>query len=932
MLDISFFLINVSFIINDRLQPNYYGEVFVKIKSYSRFIMLYAMLITTMYTGVIGYFIYFDSKTELEENIKASRLQTEIDLQETVRSEVKRVIIKIRNDINFLRRSIKNELEVRSLSGSDILDNIEFSHGKIHKHDVVEETAGILKDLKWDSGTSRYAVYKEDGTPVIGVYSRCGKKDKADENIYKYIKRSKLRDNFSGLSLENPENGKVDSVFISFTKNEEFKVYIASVSFYKKREELLQKVFIGGLGKARFGAERFGYLFAVTIDGTQLVNPTAIDYDGVNMRSINGLDGQAVFDKIKKNAISNKGEFSHYKWRDLQGKIDNKSTYSEYLEEWGWIISSGYYESLLNERMNAINNRLSMHIMGDVEQILYILAVLYLITFALSFIISKQVCRMENDKKYHFGLLEQYKSVVDKSSIVSKTNLDGIITYVNKQFEVVSGYSFEEAVGKPHNIVRHPSSSPDLFAKMWKTILGGEPWQGVVKNRSKSGANYYISATIAPIIDEKGRVVEFISTSRDITELVENKNKISELFETDQLTSLGNKVKLLTDIDIVSHPVVVIIDIDNFRVVNDLYGQHGGDACLRAVAHLMYSKFSDIAKAYRLHGDIFALLAHENFTEKMKDRISEFNVDLKTEGVATTDFKTEVSFTAGVATGEPKRVLLYAEFALQKAKKINKPVVFFDKDSEDFSDAYNDTVRALELLERVIEEDRLVPVYQPIVDLKTGKAVKYEALMRIRDRRDGSLVAPYLFLELSKKTKIYPKLTKRLAEKSFALFSGIDKQFSINLSYEDIINHNTMEFIRLKAQEYDVCNKLTVEIVETEELLNMDEVNLMLKNLKGMGIKVAIDDFGTGYSNYDYLAKIEPHYIKIDGSITSKILNEDSALELVRSIVAYADKTNRSTIAEFVENKEIVTLLLEIGVDLGQGYFYGKPEIKPEDI
>ncbi|MDN5068531.1 sensor domain-containing diguanylate cyclase [Aliarcobacter butzleri] len=181
-------------------------------------------------------------------------------------------------------------------------------------------------------------------------------------------------------------------------------------------------------------------------------------------------------------------------------------------------------------------------------------------------------------------LLNEYKNAIDESSIVSKANNKGIITFVNDRFCEISGYKKEELIGKSHNIIRHPSMTKEFFKDMWNTLLNKEIFRGIITNKSKKGKTYYVDSTIIPIIDNDNNIIEFIGIRHDITEIFEKEKIIQKQF-LDELTSLPNRQKLLNDLKNVINPKIAIINIDDFRNINDFYGFEIGD--------LLLKKFSD---------------------------------------------------------------------------------------------------------------------------------------------------------------------------------------------------------------------------------------------------------------------------------------------------------------------------------------------------
>ncbi len=173
-------------------------------------------------------------------------------------------------------------------------------------------------------------------------------------------------------------------------------------------------------------------------------------------------------------------------------------------------------------------------------------------------------------------LLEEYKKALDESSIVSKADLNGIITYVNNKFCQVSGYTKEELIGKNHNIIRHPDTKKDFFTQLWNTINQKKIFNGIIKNRKKNGQSYYVDSTIIPILDKNSDIVEYMAIRNDVSSLFEKDELIYEQF-TDELTSLPNRQKLLNDLKNSVSPKLALINLDRFKDINSSYGIEIGD-------------------------------------------------------------------------------------------------------------------------------------------------------------------------------------------------------------------------------------------------------------------------------------------------------------------------------------------------------------------
>jgi len=530
------------------------------------------------------------------------------------------------------------------------------------------------------------------------------------------------------------------------------------------------------------------------------------------------------------------------------------------------------------------------------------------------------VTQHELDENITF--LDQYKMVLDESSIVSKTDDKGIITYVNEAFCEISGYSRDELMGKNHNIVRHPDNSPEIFKDLWDTIRAGKVWKNTFKNFSKTGKEYYVKSVIAPIFDERGEIVEYIAARMDVTDLI-MKERIIQRQLTDELTGFKNRTALFADLENSSkEPTLVVLNIDRFSNINDYFGYAAGDDLLKAFAKNI-DELIEHHHLYRISGDEFVFICFDEFSNKLKEHIVEYvnNLERRKFKIGTYDISVKVS--GGVAHASKSEVYNLAHIALKEAKEKREKVIFYN-DNRALSEKTHNNIMMVNTIQSAIEGDRIVPYFQGIVDNKTRRITKYEALIRMIDD-EGRVVSPFLFLEHAKKSKLYDKLTQIMIAKTFAVFETLEYDFSLNLTLHDIISKETRTFLYNALEKSSAANRLVFEIVETEEIENFGEVIEFIKTVKYYGCKIAIDDFGTGYSNFSYLSKLDVDYIKIDGSLIKNINDDRDHLLTVESILHFAQKKGIATIAEFVEDEAIYAKLVELGIDYSQGYLFSVP-------
>lgn len=533
---------------------------------------------------------------------------------------------------------------------------------------------------------------------------------------------------------------------------------------------------------------------------------------------------------------------------------------------------------------------------------------------------------LEKEYVSSLSLLKQYKEAVDESSIVSKTDINGILTYVNHEFCKISGYEEYELIGKPHSIIKHHDMKKEIFEDLWHSIKDKKmAWCGEIKNRKKDGSSYCVKAYIKPILNNNGDILEYIGIRTDITNIVEQKALFEKAAKTDALTNYGNRYKLNSDIKEKENLSLALFNIDNFRQINDFYGHECGDRIIKSVADKICNFIAKEKNLffYRLQGDEFAILSVEYEKERFLLTCKENLIILKDTFIFA-DKDVVLSCSCGISFEDKKNLLISADMALKMAKQKNCDFIVYDEVNS-LNDEYENNIKCAKKLTTALQNDKFITFYQPIVNNDTLKHEKFEALIRMIDE-DDKIISPFFFLEVAKKTKKYFDITKIVIRQSFEMFKESDAEFSINITIEDILNKNITLFIFKMLDNYDIGERVVFEIVESEYIQNFEEVLDFIKKVKTYGSKIAIDDFGTGYSNFEYLIKLQADYLKIDGSLIKNIDTDENSYLVVSTIVEFAKKLNMKTIAEFVENEQIFNKVQELGIDYSQGYHFGTPK------
>ena len=410
---------------------------------------------------------------------------------------------------------------------------------------------------------------------------------------------------------------------------------------------------------------------------------------------------------------------------------------------------------------------------------------------------------------------------------------------------------------------------------------------------------------------------------------VKDKTKeLQNLLITDGLTSLPNRRKLIEDIQKrkrSSSMHLALLNIDSFKDINDFYGHEVGDEILKSVAMSIYK--TSVAQeyvVYKLPSDEFAIFTTIKITNReFVDSVTKIIQTIIKTQINTKENAIFVALSCGIASNE-EPIMAKADMALKVSKSDKQDIVTYCKDI-DSSAFITQNIEGVTLIKDSIEKDNFTPFFQPIYNVHTQKIEKYEALVRIV-QDDGTTIAPYMFLDVAMKSKLYPKITQAMISKSFDFFRDKGFEFSINLSIDDVLNQSTFDFIIKSLQEFPHPQKVVFEILESDKIGNYEELKDFIKIVKKYGCRIAIDDFGSGYSNFAHILELNIDYIKIDGSLVKFITTDNNSRVITKTIINFAANLGLKTIAEFVEDKDALEMLQKMGVDYVQGYYIGKPQ------
>ena len=408
-------------------------------------------------------------------------------------------------------------------------------------------------------------------------------------------------------------------------------------------------------------------------------------------------------------------------------------------------------------------------------------------------------------------------------------------------------------------------------------------------------------------------------------ELKKMQHDLVEQFYTDPLTRLPNLYKLRHDLEEMGEFTLILANIDNFKLLNDFYGFVVGDFILESFAKSLQTSLPD-TNIYRIAGDEFAILLRQKMTfYLLKNYLLELSKTLNHLKYAYAQTEIYVDCTlSSSASFSNDDIFSKVNMALKHAKKEQLKYWIYE-DTMNFSQEYENNLKyATKVRKAIVDFSGIVPYFQPIIDNRTNEIVKFEALSRLIDE-EGVIHSPHNFIPVAKTIKVYDKITMTIIDKSFETFKTYPFDFSINLSFEDIINQDIYDFIISKLRDSTMGHRVTFELLESEKVKDFEKVMHFFNEIKRYGVKVAIDDFGSGFSNFSYIIKLNPDFIKIDGSLIKDIDKDKNAQIVVETIVDFSKKLGIKTVAEFVHSSTVLSTVKQLGIDYSQGYFIDMP-------
>lgn len=539
---------------------------------------------------------------------------------------------------------------------------------------------------------------------------------------------------------------------------------------------------------------------------------------------------------------------------------------------------------------------------------------------------------------------EKLSSALDQSgSSVMLTDANYRIEYVNWQFCRISGFSPDEVIGQHVDFLSAGRTSPEIRRHLSSTLREGKPWHGELLCRRKNGELFWKSLTVSPFASEQGEITGLVAVGEDLTEQRETDRKIQQLAFFDPITGLGNRQFLLDNLDEFfaeaeasgydRQTVLVFIDLDDFKRINDSLGHDMGDRLIKTAAHRLKVVVSDSDVLVRLGGDEFGILHRSGSRDKLNDWLDQlcyqFNRTVKLGPHTINAFASiGVAFLPQDAT-DTTEAMRNAELAMYRAKQQTGSTCHF------FSEELNQQAqKRLDLevrLRKAMEHGQLELYYQPKVCLKNSGIVGVEALIRWNDPERG-VIPPLEFIPFAEETGLILPISHWVLETACRQIVAWEDagrkpvKMALNLSARQFQDPGFVSQVETILQQTG-CDPRWIELEITESMLmeGMQDMLPVLHDLKALGVSLAIDDFGTGYSSLAYLKEMPIDVLKVDRAFVKDLPHGRNDCAITRTIIVLAQQLELSVVAEGIEQPEQAQFLTESGCDIGQGFLFSRP-------
>lgn len=527
----------------------------------------------------------------------------------------------------------------------------------------------------------------------------------------------------------------------------------------------------------------------------------------------------------------------------------------------------------------------------------------------------------------------------------------GTIDNMNWAAEKLFGYDTSEIAGKNITLLIPPSDPRNKREGYLEHFMRHEIQRlmmhpGEVIGRHKDGVRFPMLLKLSKISLNGQELYTALAT--DISERKAMQDHLKVMTEQDGLTGLFNRSYFLGELEhfverakrTLQSCALLYIDIDNFTYINDTLGHAAGDHLIIEVGNILQRRARKADVIARMGGDEFTVLLYNTNTEQAQHAAEYFRQKLASHHFVQNGESAQLGCSIGIAiisidTRDASEAMSQADLACHLAKRQGRNRVHMYTTADTQSSA----VMTLDMgwsqrIKEAIKKNRFALACQPIVHTLTREIESYEVLIRMLDR-DGELIMPNSFLPTAERFGLSADIDKWVIINAIQALNEQRRhkpnlRYSLNLSGQTLTDPSICDLVlsRLQATGLDPA-ALTFEVTETVAIADMAVAAAFLSRLQAIGCKTALDDFGSGMASFAYLKDLPVDFVKIDGRFVKNLDTSSIDQAMVKAMNDIAQALGKKTIAEFVENEASFELLQEYGVNYGQGYHLGRPDVTP---
>ena len=539
--------------------------------------------------------------------------------------------------------------------------------------------------------------------------------------------------------------------------------------------------------------------------------------------------------------------------------------------------------------------------------------------------------------------LEQLaRRVLENSSEgIAVADENGMVQMVNPAYSKITGFAWNDVIGRPLSILSVNEQPPDFQAELQKTIKHEGRWSGEYWNRDKDGRSYQEWLTLSVIKDAGGKVVNYVAVLHDIDEMKQQQARLVRQAQYDALTGLPNRALFN---DRVKHALswasrrseelaLFFIDLDDFKNVNDTLGHPVGDELLKDVAERLQNSVREGDTVARLGGDEFTVICPSIGGAKEAAWVAQRILDAMSAPHNLRGYAFQIGASIGItmfpADGKDQVTLLKnADMAMYRAKGQGKNQYALFR--QDMSGQAASRAVLVKRLRMALDHDEFVVYYQPVIEVGSGRIIGAEALLRWR--KDGEVLPPTQFLALAEESglilPIGSWMLRNVCEQAreWSAQGLHDLAIGLNLSPHQFGHKNLMSTIReFLAESGGPPHLLELEVAESTVMDNIKRSENIIRELEQTGVRISLDDFGTGFSSLYHLRSLPISSLKVDRAYVAKIGQDPESTDVARTIIAMGHALSMKVVAEGVETRDQFDFLKEQGCDNMQGFYFSPP-------